>query len=139
MNVLGIWTGWWDEQKEGEWVSVLDSSKVLKNQSFKPYKLGEPNGLTMENCGRLRINRNVAVWEDVNCEATSERSCVACQIPLTPVFVLRGILLFYVFVMNCFLKSTSVKKACKKSTNTLEFRASTIFIMKYLSYSNLEM
>ena len=93
MNVLGIWTGWWDEQKEGEWVSVLDSSKVLKNQSFKPYKIGEPNGLTMENCGRLRINRNVAVWEDVNCEAPSERSCVACQIPLTPVFVLRGILL----------------------------------------------
>ena len=90
MNVKGIWTGWWDEPKEAEWVSVLDSSKLLKSQSFKPWKLGEPNGLTKENCGTLIIKNNEGVWVDVDCVEPYERSCVACQIPLTPVFVIRG-------------------------------------------------
>ena len=92
MYITEIWTGWWDEQKEGEWVSILDSSKLLRHQSFTPYKQGEPNGLTMENCGRLRIHRDEGVWEDVNCAEPFERSCVACQISSTPIFVLRGML-----------------------------------------------
>ena len=83
-----IWTGWWDQLKEGEMVSV-SSNKPL-NQSFAPWDYGEPNGDIIENCGILRkhrINENKAVWNDISC---SREACVACNIPLTPVFVLRG-------------------------------------------------
>ena len=79
-----IWTGWWDEPKEGEMVSVVNNSKLLKNQSFAPWGAGEPNGDTMENCGVLNQRGG---WNDLNCD---KKSCVACQIPSTPVFVLRG-------------------------------------------------
>ena len=83
-----IWNGWWDELKEGEMISV-SSGKPL-NQSFAPWDNGEPNGDIKENCGILRKNRTdkyKAVWNDISC---SRPACVACDIPLTPVFVLRG-------------------------------------------------
>ena len=67
----------------------VSSGKPL-NQSFAPWDNGEPNGDIKENCGILRKNRTdkyKAVWNDVSC---SYEACVACDIPLTPVFVLRG-------------------------------------------------
>ena len=65
-------------------MTSIVSSEPL-NQSFAPWANGEPNGNTMENCGYL--SGQWGDWNDVDC---SNRYCVACQIPVTPVFVLRG-------------------------------------------------
>ena len=70
----------------------VTSSEPLSQQSFAPWNPGEPNGDIIENCGILRkhrVNENKAVWNDISC---SQEACVACNIPVTPVFVLRGML-----------------------------------------------
>ena len=68
-------------------MSSITSSKPF-NQSFAPWGTGEPNGDTMENCGILSVWWGG--WNDIDC---SEKYCAACQIPVTPVFVLRGYIL----------------------------------------------
>ena len=65
-------------------MTSITSSKPL-NQSFAPWGTGEPNGNTMENCGILSVWWGG--WNDIDC---AEKYCAACQIPVTPVFVLRG-------------------------------------------------
>ena len=82
----GVWAGWWDEPKEGEWTSII-TSELLSKQSFIPWFPGEPNGLTVESCGSLHITGNKGIWLDRHCE---NKYCVACQISSAPVFVLRG-------------------------------------------------
>ena len=79
-----VWTGWWDEDIEGHMKSIT-SGNSLTNQQFAPWEIGEPNGDVMENCGIL--NQHSAEWNDIDC---SSEYCVACQIPSTPIFVLRG-------------------------------------------------
>ena len=90
LNILTgkAWTGWWDEPKEGEMMSVT-SSEPLSQQSFAPWNPGEPNGDIMENCGVLM---NSGAWNDIDCAGSgvNGKSCVACQIQTTPVFVMRG-------------------------------------------------
>ena len=83
----GVWTGWWDEPKEGEWTSIT-ASKLLSNQLFLPWLPGQPNGLKLENCGSLHIAGNKGIWIDTRC--ATKHLCVACQILSKPVFVLRG-------------------------------------------------
>ena len=50
----GSWIAWWDQPKEGKWVSSVNSSKALEKSSFQPWAPGEPNGETVENCAVLR-------------------------------------------------------------------------------------
>ena len=83
----GVWTGWWDVPKEGEWTSIT-TSKLLSDQSFLPWLPGQPNGLKLENCGSLHIATNKGIWVDNRCH--TRHYCVACQISSEPVFVLRG-------------------------------------------------
>ena len=49
-----IWTAWWDENDEGNWVSAINSSKHLSGGSFQSWARGEPNGDTLENCASLQ-------------------------------------------------------------------------------------
>ena len=49
------WISWWDENDEGNWVSVLNSSKHLSGNSFQSWAPGEPNGDTLENCAFLTL------------------------------------------------------------------------------------
>ena len=52
----GIWIGWSDENEEGNWVSVLNSSVSLGKNNFKSWYLTEPNGGTNENCAIMFTN-----------------------------------------------------------------------------------
>ena len=77
-------------------MTSITSSKPF-NQSFAPWGTGEPNGDTMENCGILSVWWGG--WNDIDC---SEKYCAACQIPVTPVFVLRGYNIFDIkLLMHC--------------------------------------
>ena len=51
---VDIWTEWWDENNEGNWVSAINSSKHLCGGSFQSWARGEPNGDTLENCASLQ-------------------------------------------------------------------------------------
>ena len=83
----GVWNGWWDEPEEGEMVSVKNS-EMLNSQSYSNWYIGEPNGLTIENCGIARFDSNInGQWTDVDC---NKKFCTACQIGKRPVFILRG-------------------------------------------------
>ena len=56
----GTWIAWWDENQEGEWISAINSSKLLDTNNFQSWEPGEPNGETIENCASLKrtgINR----------------------------------------------------------------------------------
>ena len=77
------WTGWWDQPQEGEMVSI-PTSEPLSEQLFAPWNSGQPNGKRMENCVSLFRNGN---WRDSPC---AQKMCVACQIPTTPIFALKG-------------------------------------------------
>ena len=79
-------------------MSSITSSKPF-NQSFAPWGTGEPNGNTMENCGILSVWWGG--WNDIDC---SEKYCAACQIPVTPVFVLRGFNIFDIISNELFIK-----------------------------------
>ena len=79
-----VWTGWWDENIEGHMESIT-SGKSLANKKFVPWEIGEPNGDVIENCGV--IYNYSAKWNDLDC---SLKVCVACHVPSTPIFVLRG-------------------------------------------------
>ena len=50
----GSWIAWWDDESEGKWVSAINSSILLENNSYQPWAPGEPNGETIENCAVLR-------------------------------------------------------------------------------------
>ena len=50
----GTWIAWWDQNQEGEWISSIDSSKILETNDFQSWEPGEPNGLTIENCAALK-------------------------------------------------------------------------------------
>ena len=78
-------------------MSSITSSKPF-NQSFAPWGTGEPNGNTMENCGILSVWWGG--WNDIDC---SEKYCAACQIPVTPVFVLRGFNIFDIISNKLFI------------------------------------
>ena len=79
-----VWTGWWDEDIEGHMKSIT-SGKSLANQQCTPWEIGEPNGDVMENCAIMY--EGSAKWNDIDC---SSEHCIACQVPSTPIFVLRG-------------------------------------------------
>ena len=56
----GTWIAWWDQNQEGEWISSINSSKLLDTNDFQTWEPGEPNGETIENCAVLKqtgINR----------------------------------------------------------------------------------
>ena len=56
----GTWIAWWDQNQEGEWISSINSSKLLDVNDFQTWEPGEPNGETIENCAVLKrtgINR----------------------------------------------------------------------------------
>ena len=77
------WTGWWDEEKEGEIVSI-PSSQPLSKQPFAPWYNGEPNGDIFQNCVALGKDGQ---WYDVSC---ADKFCDACQIQTVPTFVMKG-------------------------------------------------
>ena len=83
LDFATAWTGWWDQPKEGEMVSIT-SSEPLSQQSFAPWRFGEPNGERIENCVNMQRD---GLWNDINC---ASKMCVACQIPTTPIFLMRG-------------------------------------------------
>ena len=101
-NPDGIWNGWWDEDKEGEMVSIATSPlynipKKLSDQDYSQWFVGEPNGKTLENCGVVSLNSlGIGGWFDVDC---SRKFCSACDVPSIPDFVLRGWFKF-VFIKN---------------------------------------
>ena len=78
-----MWNGWWDQPNEGEMVAISTNRKLLKDD-YHNWGAGEPNGDTMENCGTVNQESG---WNDYDCQG---EACVACEIPTTPVFVLRG-------------------------------------------------
>ena len=87
----------------------VSSDKPL-NQSFAPWDFGEPNGDITENCGILVKNgtdKYKAVWIDISC---SYEACVACDIPLTPVFILRGTCNLTRIFSTCGIKTSLAKK-----------------------------
>ena len=49
-----IWIALWDHNQEGEWISAINSSKLLQTNDFQPWEPGEPNGRTIENCAALK-------------------------------------------------------------------------------------
>ena len=88
-----VWNGWWDEQEEGVFSSIIDFDEKLENQHFSPWRGGEPNGNTLENCGvvlKSRSGKPENSWIDVSCYDYMEQSCAACQVPKMPIFILKG-------------------------------------------------
>ena len=83
----GIWTGWWDENSEGNWISI-PYSNPLNSESFDLWAPGEPNGYTIENCAAITRSK-VTEWADADCNT---KYCVTCLIQTLPVFILRGVL-----------------------------------------------
>ena len=63
----------------------IPSSELLEEQLFAPWNPTQPNGGTTENCVGLKSNGR---WNDWPC--FSHKFCVACQIPTTPFFVMKG-------------------------------------------------
>ena len=49
-----IWIALWDRNQEGEWISSINSSKLLESNDFQSWEPGEPNGETIENCAALK-------------------------------------------------------------------------------------
>ena len=49
-----IWIALWDHNQEGEWISSINSSKLLESNDFQSWEPGEPNGETIENCAALK-------------------------------------------------------------------------------------
>ena len=86
----GIWTGWWDENFEGNWISI-SHSKPLNIESFDPWQPGEPNGNTIENCAAITTG-SVSEWADADCNT---KYCATCLIQKLPVFIIRGMLLLF--------------------------------------------
>lgn len=83
LDFIRAWTGWWDEPKEGEMVSI-PTSEPLSKQSFSPWHGSDPDGGIYENCVALS---KYGRWSDWPC---ATKTCVACHIPTTPMFVMKG-------------------------------------------------
>ena len=94
LDFATAWTGWWDQPHEGEMVSIT-SSEPLSKQLFSPWNPGQPNGGRIENCAHLKSNGH---WNDWPCAFTL---CVACQIPTTPIFVMKGNYNLFIFTNWC--------------------------------------
>ena len=62
----------------------IPTSEPLMKQSFTSWHRGEPNGERLENCATLGHSGK---WYDHSC---ASKHCVTCQLPKTPVFVMRG-------------------------------------------------
>ena len=83
---FSVWTGWVDYTNEGDWNSYEDSHKILSNQTFQPWKNGEPNGGHSENCA-ASFTGNKTMWTDSPC---SNSLCAVYQMPNLLKFQLRG-------------------------------------------------
>ena len=84
----GIWTGWTDELKEGNFYDVNNDSIELSTTNFnKPiWAAYEPNGGTESNCVSFGVWQSGS-FGDVQC---SKRFCGICDLPYFPVFKMRG-------------------------------------------------
>ena len=78
------WTGWWDEPKEGEFVSIPSSEPLSEYWMPAPWWPNQPNGERFENCIYLTQNGE---WRDWPC---GWKLCAACQISTSLIFALKG-------------------------------------------------
>ena len=127
-----MWNGWWDEPEEGEMVSVKNS-EMLNSQSYSNWYVGEPNGLTIENCGIARFDSNInGQWTDVDC---NKKFCTACQIGKRPAFILRGNFsqVDFLDLNNC-----SIAQVCLLKLNLMLTMDGLDNILKILKYISLE-
>ena len=60
-------------------------STVLTESMYQPWKVGEPNGDTLENCAAAWVARGK--WNDHVCE---REFCAFCELEEAPEFQLRG-------------------------------------------------
>ena len=107
-----VWNGWSDELEEGVFSSVTNFNEKLKHQNFSPWRGGEPNGNTLENCGVVLKSRSGPPensWIDVSCYDYMTQACTACQVPRMPMFILKGNVHYFsihriAVLLHCFLK-----------------------------------
>ena len=82
VHFISAWVGWWDGIKEGNWVSVLNSTD---NEGFTNWAPGEPNGGTKQNCARIMFSKKQ--WASAKC---SQEFCAMCKLPHNKKFLIRG-------------------------------------------------
>ena len=86
MFIGHLWAGWTDEETEGDFISILNSSVRLDNSEVaNQWKSRQPNGFSSENC--VILNQE-SKFEDAACSNTAKG---LCEIDITKQFILRGI------------------------------------------------
>lgn len=78
-----VWIDLSDENHEGTFSSMENSSLVLTNSSYSNWALSEPNGDVIENC----VTYIGSGWNDIPCDFTA---CTVCDIDTFPIFAMRG-------------------------------------------------
>ena len=73
-----VWLPIDDNQDEGEWRDYYDHQTI---DFAPPWKNGEPNGGTTENCVRARMREDVVSWLDKPCGNHRPGACVCGRVP----------------------------------------------------------
>ena len=81
-----FWAGWNDYKDEGYFRHHLSGRILREEDGFWPWKAGEPNGGTMENCAA--VWSPLADWEDNVCENSD--AFAFCRIQPRPRLIMRG-------------------------------------------------
>ena len=83
------WAGWNDEKDEGYFRNHLTGKVLREEDGFWPWKAGEPNGGTMENCATVYVSSGYSGWEDNVCDNSD--AFAFCRIQPKPRLIMRGI------------------------------------------------
>ncbi len=94
LEYLRYWNGYWDQNTEGTFVNVNNGQPTAAS-GYENWYVGEPNGLSDENCAVTWPMRNA--WNDEGC---AESNCGFCQLNFTPDFSLRGIFIVMIPFYN---------------------------------------
>ena len=73
-----VWLPIDDKLNDGEWRDFFDHQKL---NYTPPWRNGEPNGGTTENCVRARMRNDVISWSDSTCENYHTGQCVCERAP----------------------------------------------------------
>ena len=92
-SFVKYWAGWNDQRDEGYFRNHLTGKVLRKEDGFWPWKPGEPNGGTMENCATVYVSPAGSGWEDNVCDNSD--AFAFCRIQPKPRLIMRGIYFHY--------------------------------------------
>lgn len=78
-----VWTGFSDEEEEGNFVDVIDGSVLDTIADFMPFFVGQPNGGSFENCASADAKvLSEKSWYDARCDDSILSFCTIYKNPL---------------------------------------------------------